>query len=428
MMKLFEYKDINEQVYKGKLQNGLNVFVVPKPGFHKKYAFFATDYGGVDRRFRLADNWIDTPAGVAHFLEHKLFDTKDGNALENLSANGASPNAYTGFDVTAYHFECIDKFSENLEILIDFVSTPYFTPESVEKEQGIIAQEILMYNDNPDFCLYYGLLKSLFKSNPIRDDIAGTVESISSITADTLYNCHKVFYAPSNMALCVVGDVDPSMVFDTAQRILPNELYEVPLRDYGAPELLSPEVAKLETSMEVSLPIFLGGCKLSPATSKSDILSHEMINALCLEVLCGSSSPLYLRLYADGLINADFSASYNSVAGIAYMAFGGEAREPQRVYDEVLKEIERVLKNGPDNALIERIKKSAIGSHIRALNSFDAIASSIVEGHFRGYDPLEATALLSKVSIDDILNCMRNNLVLENMAISIVNPKNEVNQ
>ena len=427
-MTLSNYKDLNEQVYKGTLPNGLNVFVIPKPGFHKKYAFFATDYGGVDRRFKLADKWIDTPAGVAHFLEHKLFDTKDGNALEKLSENGASPNAYTGFDVTAYHFECIDKFSENLEILIDFVSTPYFTPESVEKEQGIIAQEILMYKDNPDFCLYYGLLESLFKSNPIRDDIAGTVESIANITADTLYDCHSAFYAPSNMALCVVGDVDHSMVFDTAQRILPDTLSEVPLRDYGAPELLSPEVAKLESSMEVSLPIFLGGCKLSPVTSGSNILLSEMVNALSLEVLCGNSSPLYMKLYAEGLINADFSASYNSVAGIAYMAFGGEAREPHKVYDEVIKEIQRISINGPDNGLFERIKKSAIGSHIRALNSFGAIASSIVEGHFRGYDPLEATELLSKISVDDILNYMRNNFVPENMAISIINPKNEVNQ
>jgi len=211
-MKLTDHMQINEQVYSGALPNGLSVFVIPKPGFHKKYAFFATDYGGVDRRFKLSDSWIDTPAGVAHFLEHKMFDTEDGNALELLSANGASPNAYTSTDITAYHFECIDKFYENLETLLSFVSVPYFTPDSVEKEKGIIAQEILMIEDDPDYCLYYGLLRSLFKSNPVRDSVAGTVESIVKITSDTLYDCHKTFYAPSNMALCVVGDVDPMMV------------------------------------------------------------------------------------------------------------------------------------------------------------------------------------------------------------------------
>jgi len=427
-LKLTEYKHINEQVYKGTLPNGLSIFVIPKPGFHKKYAYFATDYGGVDRRFKLGNKWIDTPAGVAHFLEHKMFDTEDGNALEALSANGASPNAYTSFDITAYHFECTDNFTENLEILLDFVSTPYFTAESVQKELGIIAQEILMYEDIPDVCLYYDFLKSLLKNNPLRDSIAGTVESISMITADTLYDCHKVFYAPSNMALCVVGDVDPSMVYETAQKVITAEAAEIPLRDYGAPETLSPEVFNIEKSMEVSLPIFIGGCKVSPAAFGSDILLQEITGMLSLEMLCGPSSPLYLKLYADGHINADFSASYSSAAGVTYIAFGGEAREPKRVYEEVLNAIQHNLTNMPDKALFERIKKADIGGHIRALNSFSAIASGVIEGHFRGYDPLEATTILSKISIDDIIKYMRINFIPENMTLSVINPKNEVIQ
>ena len=174
-----EYSSINEQVYTTKLPNGLTICVVPKPGFHKKFAFFATKYGGADRRFKLGEEWIDTPAGVAHFLEHKMFDTENGNALEQLSQNGASPNAYTENDMTAYYFECTDKFAENLEILLSFVSTPYFTAESVEKERGIITQEIRMYDDDSGFNLYYGLLKSLFKHSPLRESIAGTVESVS---------------------------------------------------------------------------------------------------------------------------------------------------------------------------------------------------------------------------------------------------------
>jgi len=421
-MKLTEYTEINEKLYKGTLPNGLSVFVVPKPGFHKKYAFFSTDYGGVDRRFKLTGNWVDTPAGVAHFLEHKLFDTVDGNALEQLSANGASPNAYTSLDVTAYHFECIDLFSENLKILLDFVSIPYFTPESVEKEQGIIDQEIRMIEDDPEYCLYYGLLKSLFKNNPVRDSVAGTVDSIKKITSDILYDCHKVFYAPSNMALCIVGDVDPSIVYNIAEKTLPSEKAEVPARDYGESETLLPNAMTFTKEMEVSLPIFLAGCKLDAATGAHEVLWQDIVSAIALEILCGHSSPLYLRLYAEGLINADFSASFDSTAGVAYTMFGGETREPLQVFAEMKKEVERLLANGVDTALFERIKKAAIGSHIRALNSFGVLASSVVEGHFKGFDPFEAPALLSKLATDDVSDFLRKNIVPDNMAISIINP------
>jgi len=425
-MRLVEYEKLNEKLYTGTLANGCTIFVIPKPGFHKKYAYLAADYGGVDRRFKINGKWIDTPAGVAHFLEHKMFDTKDGNALEKLSANGASPNAYTSTDKTAYHFECIDMFAENLKILLDFVSVPYFTPESVEKEQGIITQEIRMVEDDPDYNLYYGLLRSLFKTNPLRDSIVGSVESIEEITADTLYDCHKVFYAPSNLALCVVGDVDHTMVFDIAESVLPKGSNELLQRDYGENEESFPVTTELIKSMEVSLPIFLAGNKVKPPARGTETFLLEIISALALEILCGHSSPLYLKLYSEGSINADFSASFDSAAGVAYTMFGGEVREPKRIFREVKNEIERLLLEGPDVELFKRIKKAAIGSHIRALNSFGVLASSTVEGHFRGYDPFEAPDLLSKVSPDDISGFIRENLISDNMAISIVNPKNEV--
>ena len=217
-MKLTEYPDICEQVYQSELQNGLTLFVIPKRGYHKRFALFASDYGGADRRFKLDGEWTDTPEGVAHFLEHKMFDMEDGDALTKLSVNGANANAYTSTDITAYHFDCIDMFTENLEILLKFVSTPLFTPESVAKEQGIITQEINMSDDDPDYCLYYGLMQSLFRSNPQRDPVAGTAESISRITAETLFNCHKAFYHPSNMVLCVAGDVEPSQIADIADK------------------------------------------------------------------------------------------------------------------------------------------------------------------------------------------------------------------
>jgi len=421
-MELKEYTQLGEQVYTCKLQNGLSVFVIPKRGFHKKYAFFATDYGGADRRFLISGKWIDTPAGVAHFLEHKMFDTQDGNALEELSANGATPNAYTSTDITAYHFECIDKFSENLETLLRFVSVPYFTPETVEKEQGIIAQEIRMIEDNPDFSLYYGLLKSLFKHNPLRDSVAGTVESIAEITAETLYDCHRIFYNPSNMALCVVGDVDPADVCAIARNVLPTASGEVPGRDYGAPESGLPWKTDTKKAMEVSLPIFLAGCKIDPPAHGRDTLWLELVSALALEVLAGHSSPLYLKLYCEGLVNVDFSSSFDSAAAAAYTMFGGETRDPERVFLEIMDEVRRISDQGPDTQLFTRIKKAAIGSHVRALNSFGAIASSVVEGHFRGYDPFEAPQILSGITVEDIANFIRESIIPDNMAISVITP------
>ena len=205
-MKQSFYKRIGESVYRETLPNGLQVCVVPKPGYAKKYAFFATRYGGMDTRFCLNGKWLDTPAGIAHYLEHKMFDTKEGNALQELAKNGAEPNAFTSNAMTGYYFDSTDHFEENLEILLSFVSIPYFTEESVAKEQGIIGQEIRMIEDNPDWQIYTRMLECLYSSSPARTSIAGTVESISHITAETLYDCHKAFYTPSNMILTVVGE------------------------------------------------------------------------------------------------------------------------------------------------------------------------------------------------------------------------------
>lgn len=418
-----DYGLIGETVYSEKLNNGLSVFVVPKHGYHKYFAYFATNYGGVDRRFRQNGDWVDTPQGVAHFLEHKMFDMTDGDAMIKLSSNGASPNAYTSADITAYHFDCVDRFIENLDTLLSFVSTPYFMAESVEKEQGIIAQEILMSEDDPDYCLYYGLLKSLFKSNPIRDSVAGTVESISEITSETLYKCHSVFYAPSNMALCIAGNVDPQEVVDAALRLLPDLPGQIPQRDYGPPEAPEPVSTVISKEMDVSLPIFLAGCKTSPVVHGSAALRYELVGALSLEILAGHSSPLYFRLYDEGLVSNDFSASFDSVAGAAYSVFGGETRDPNRVFNEAIKELGKISKNGPDSGLFSRIKKAAIGSNIRMLNSFDAICSSLVGGFFHGYDALEAHEQLSSITEDEITSFLRENLIPDNMAVSTILPK-----
>jgi len=417
-----EYALIGETKYSCVLPNGFSVFVVPKSGFQKRYALLATDYGSADRRFRFGGNMVETPEGVAHFLEHLMFETELGSASTILSENGASSNAYTSTDITAYNIECVDNFTDNLETLLKFVSIPYFTQRSVDKERGIIGQEILMVMDDPDYRLYYGLMKSLFRHSPLRESVAGTTGSISKITADNLYDCHKSFYTPSNMALCVAGDVTPEEIADVARSVLPPEPGEIPRRDYGPGETPEPERKRISEAMDVNLPIFMAGCKTGPADDGPDNLRLEIVSALALDILAGHSSPLYFRLYGQGLVNNDFSALFDSSSGAAYVLFGGETRDPDRVFDEVNKEIARISENGPDEGLFERVKKAAAGSFIRSLNSFDAICGGIICGHFRGYDVFDTPDVLSGITENDITTFLRERLISDNMAISIIYP------
>ena len=250
------YEQVGEQVFHTVLDNGLHIYVASKPGFQKSYAFFATHYGGMDMRFKLDGKWLDTPAGVAHFLEHKTFDTEDGNALQDLAANGASPNAFTSTSMTGYYFESTEKFEENLRILLSFVSIPYYTQESVDKEQGIIGQEIRMGDDEPETQVFYGMLEGLYAHSPIQVNIAGTVESIAEITADTLNLCHRAFYDPGNMVLCMAGDVDPEQIAAIAREVLPTQGHPPVERDHGKAEEPKAHKGCWEKVMAVSVPIF----------------------------------------------------------------------------------------------------------------------------------------------------------------------------
>lgn len=421
-MKSKRYAWLREQVFYEKLPNGLSVYIIPKRDYNKKYAFFATDYGGADRRFQYQGQWLDTPAGIAHFLEHKMFDKPEGNALASLSANGALPNAFTSPVITAYHFECTDKFGENLETLLDFVSVPYFTPESVAKEQGIIGQEIRMMEDHPEYAVYYGLMKALYRENPIRDSVAGTVESISEITAETLYSCHRVFYNPSNMVLCVAGDVTPEEITEAAARILPKEPGEVPIRDYGTENLL-PVTGACEAEMAVSLPLFLFGGKVTPKPGGAEYARLGLVGELAMSLLVGASSPLFLRLYGEGLINSDFSGALEMAAGAACCIAGGESRSPEKVFDAFRAEISRVARDGVDPDLFDRIKKAALGRRIRAFNAFDTICYDRAAAHFRGFDSFESPDILHGITGDEVCEFIRGELVPERMAISVVRPK-----
>jgi predicted Zn-dependent peptidase len=421
-MKQLFYQRIGESVYWETLPNGLEICVVPRSGFAKKYAFFATRYGGMDTRFCLEGQWLDTPAGIAHYLEHKMFDNEEGNALQDLATNGAEPNAFTANAMTGYYFDSTEHFEENLKILLSFVSIPYFTEESVAKEQGIIAQEIRMIEDNPDWQIYTRMMKCLYSKSPVRTSIAGTVESISHITAETLYQCHKAFYTPSNMILVVVGDVEPGHIVDLARDILPKEGGPAIPRDYGEEPM---EICEKESSiqMEVSSPQFLTGFKCRPAKNGEEYLRMAAIGDIACDILLGDSSPLYLRLYDEGLINTSFGGSFEMMPGVAYLYAGGDSKDSRRVVREICQEARRLVEEGIDEDFYQRVKRAAFGSNLRGLNSFENVAVSLTEGYFHGYDPFRFPQVFDDITKQDISDFLRDNIIPERSVFSEILPK-----
>lgn len=421
-MKETFYDRIGESAWRETLPNGLSVCVVPKPEHAKSYAFFATRYGGMDVRFQKDGVWLSTPPGIAHYLEHKMFDTKEGNALQALAKNGAEPNAFTSNAITGYYFDSTSHFEDNLRILLSFVSIPYFTDESVAKEQGIIGQEIRMIEDDPDWQIYTRMMQCLYQKSTGRISVAGTVESIREITAQTLYDCHRAFYTPSNMMLTVVGNVDPIHIADLARSILPREGGPVIPRDYGDEPA---GIAQRETSlrMEVSCPQFLTGFKCAPAADGEEFLRRQIVGDLACEVLLGDSSPLYQRLYAQGLINTSFRGSFEMMPGIAYLYAGGDSRDARAVAAEIRREAARIADEGVDPDFFRRTLRASFGATLRDLNSFENIAVTLTEGAFHGYDAFRFPGVFDSVTGDDVAAFLRENLTEERAVLSEILPR-----
>ena len=417
------YERIGEEVFRATLPNGLPVYIVPKKGFSRKYALFATRYGGMDMRFEKDGQWLDTPAGIAHYLEHKMFDTKEGNALQELAKNGAEPNAFTSNAITCYYFDATEKFYESLEILLSFVSVPYFTDESVQKEQGIIAQEIGMIEDNPEWQVYKQLMQALYHTSPARTPVAGSVESISHITAQTLYDCHKAFYTPANMCLVVVGDVKPERIIASANQILPAKSGPLIRRDYGAEEELTAAEHFVSAAMEVSMPTFLVGFKCPPQHGGEQQHRFTAIGELACDVLMGESSPLYARLYAEGLINGSFGAAFDLLPGASYVYAGGDSKDPQAVAEAILAEAQRLVSQGVNGDYYRRVVNANFGAALKALNSFESIAVSMAEGCFQGYDPYRFPEVYDSITVEDVLDFLRQNMTRDHMALSVITPK-----
>lgn len=423
-MRKTDYPLVEEELYTAILPNGLPVYVVRKPGFAEKYAYLAVNYGSMDMTFDLNGRKMTTPAGVAHYLEHKMFDLPDLDVMQVYSGLGASPNAFTTYDMTAYYFRCTERFDRCLELLLRFVSTPYFTEESVERERGIIAQEIRMGEDSPDARVYEELLRAMYRTHPVRVPIAGDLESIQSITPELLYDCHRAFYHPGNMVLSVVGDVDPEWVAEIAARALPDTGPPPELRrDLGPREDLICPRSKTVLEMDVAMPTFQLGFKCPDPGVGPGSLRAQYLGDLAAEALMGESSPLYLRLYEKGLIDGSFGVGYEMFPGTAVFSCGGDSEAPEAVGEAVLEEWQSLSREGLDEGLFRRLKKSELGRRIRDLDGFDSLCYRICAGHFAGAAYLDFPAAYNAVTREEVEAFLRQTVVPEHMSLSVVLPR-----
>ena len=424
MEKIF-YPKVNETLYKTRLSCGLSVAVLPRPGFTKKLCYLVADCGAIHREFTMDGASYHAPAGVAHYLEHKLFDLPGRDVTEEFATLGAIPNAFTGYDMTAYYFSCTEHFGENLALLLEFVTTPYFTDESVAKEQGIIGQEIDMNRDNPDSRLFELLMASMYENHPINVPILGTRESIAQITPQVLNNFHKAYYCPGNLFLCVVGDVDPEEVCAIAEK----QLKDLPDPQVTArrvwDEPVSTKTKYASASMDVALPMFQLGFKCQRLPYGAEGVRQEIIGDLAAEALFGESSGLYLKLYDEGLIDASFGGGYETIEGMSMLLASGDSEQPEAVRDAILEEAKRLSVTGIDEEDFLRMKRSALGRRIRSLDSFESTCFRLCAYHFSKFDYFEIPEIYQQVTKEAVENFIRETVCEDRLCLAIITPKEE---
>ena len=419
------YPALDEMLYRATLPNGLKVLVVPKPGFTKKLAYFVTDFGAVHTDFALNGKNQTVPAGVAHYLEHKLFDLPDRDVSAEFAAMGAMVNAFTSYDLTAYYFSCTENFEDCLHLLLEFVSTPYFTEESVEKERGIIDQEIGMVADEPGTRVFENLMTAMYAKHPIRVPILGTEETIRDITPEILHTCHRAFYHPGNMLLCVVGDVDPEEICRLAQAVLPTatgnmgEKAPFPEEDMVCPE------QTVTATMDIAMPMFSLGFKCPPLDKGEAAVRREFIGDLAAEVLFGEASALYLQLYGEGIIDSSFGGGYETIDGCALLNCGGDSEYAQQVRDAILAEATRICDSGIDNTEFLRLKRSAMGRRIRDLDSFDSTCFRLCAYEMTEFDYFRFPELYASITPEEVCRFIHQVVRPEGCSLSIIYPIKE---
>ena len=394
-MQIIENSKVKEKLYIEKLENGLTVMIIPKANIQKKYMIWATNFGSIDNKFIAPNEKEKTviPDGVAHFLEHKMFEQPNGtNSLDTLTALGVNANAYTSTDHTSYLFECTDNFYPALDELMDYVQTPYFTDENVEKEKGIIGQEIKMYDDYPQWEVYMNAIRNMYKNSPITIDIAGSIESISKINKEVLYKCYNTFYNPSNMVMCFAGDFEPEKLLEDVKKRLK------PIEKHGEIKRIYPEepqeIVKEETTkqMEVSMPIFVIGIKDSlndkNCNSSSIVKKHIAIEIL-LNMLIGKSSKLYKELYESELITGEPYLEYEFSKQYAHIAITGQSNNPKEVLKKLQEEIQNMKNKEIDTEHFKRIKNMIYGNYVKEYDDVAEICRMFIADYMKGINSFE---------------------------------------
>ncbi|WFB56466.1 pitrilysin family protein [Paenibacillus sp. BR1-192] len=423
-MESIHYDNLQEMLYYEVMDNGLHVYVLPKPGFQKTYATFATKYGSVDNHFKVqGESETRVPDGIAHFLEHKMFEEPEGDIFAKFASNGASANAFTSFDQTVYLFSATENIHENLETLIDFVQNPYFTDQNVEKEKGIIGQEINMYQDNPDWRVYFGLIEAMYKVHPVHIDIAGTVESIGTITKEDLYTCYNAFYHPSNMLLFVVGGVDPEETMNLIRSNQARKSYDKQgsIERLFDPEPQGVEEKRRESRLAVSLPKCLFGFKEKQVgLSADEQLRRDLTTKLMMDLLFGSSTELYQKLYDEDLISDSFGHEYNSSPQYAFSAVGGDTKDPDQLLERIRTEVDKLKASGFQASDFERARKKKMGGYLRMLNSPENIAHEFTRYQFRGADFFNVLPVYESITLEDVNRRLQEHVDWNQLAVSIV--------
>jgi len=425
-MKIVESTKIKEKAYFEKLENGLNVIIIPKKNTNKKYVIWGTNFGSIDNNFIMPDNGEEAkiPDGVAHFLEHKMFEQSNGtNSLDVLMALGLEANAYTTNDHTAYLFECSnDKFYEGLDELMDYVQNPYFTDENVEKEKGIIGQEIMMYDDDPGFQLYLNTMDCMYHKNAVKLDIAGTIDSISKINPDILYKCYNTFYHPSNMTLVVCGDFEPQELLNEIIKRLKNKNNQGKIKRIYEVEDETINKCDKKVEMEVSMPIFMIGYKDCLEDSEEIVKKHIAIEIL-LNMLLGKSSNLYKELYNSGKLISEPDFDYEFSKQYAHILISGQSKDYNEIYKKIKEQVNNYKNNGLDSDHFERIKRKIYGDYVSEYNSVSDIARMFLADSFKGINSFDYIEKYNEITKQYVEQILKEVFIEDKMVLSVINPK-----
>lgn len=425
-IKEIENKAIKEKVIFKELESGLKVYYIPKKGYTKKYAIFSTNYGSTDNEFISIEdnNRVKVPEGIAHFLEHKLFEEPEGDIFEKFSALGANVNAFTNFNQTSYLFSTTDLFYDSLELLVKFVQNPYLTDENVEKEKGIIAQEIKMYQDNPGWRVFFNVLDAMYVNHPVKIDIAGTVETINTIDKEALYKSYNTFYNPSNMVLFVVGDLDFEEIInvvENSERKDLNHKEEIQRIFPEEPKMVNKK--KVVQEMMTANTLFYMGLKDSDVGySGEEKVKRDTITNIILDILFGESSKFFNELYETGLVDNSFNAYYIGKETYGHTLISGQSNDPEKLYEEIVKLIEKPVETILDEESFIRIKKEHLGSFLMGLNSIEFIANNFTDFYFDDFLMINYLDLMERIQYEDIVNRFKEHFQEEFLSLSIINP------